>query len=322
MKPFAPAILFFLASAAAGSAQNWAMQKIGGDPAMAILCDGQLVTKYHYQDVPKPFFYPVIGPAGEPLTRGYPMEPHPDEQTDHVFHRSLWFAHAEVNGVDFWRETPPGESAKGPEGKIVHSAFSGMKAGTGPMEIRCRNHWMANDGRKICEDSRVYRFAKTAKGDFTIDFDVTIKATDGEVKFGDTQEGTLALRVIPTMRLEGEHAKGGILNSEGDSGNDAWGKRAAWCDFFGPDRKGNEGGIAVFNHPENVNHPTYWHARKYGLFAANPFGSRDFAGKDAPEGSHTIPAGGELRLRYRLLLHGGKPEAPELEKAYKAFVAE
>ncbi|MFT5465621.1 MAG: hypothetical protein ACI8UO_000716 [Verrucomicrobiales bacterium] len=314
--------LLWAALTTAGFAQGWSMTKQGGDPTMAILCDGQLVTKYHYQDVPKPFFYPIIGPSGEEMTRGYPMNPHDDEQTDHIHHRSLWFAHGDVNGVDFWHETPPGKKETRPHGKIVHTAFSGMKAGTGPMEIRCRNDWTANDGKKICEDSRVYRFTKTAEGFFAIDFEITLKATAGEVKFGDTKEGTMALRVLPTMRLEGEHAKGGIVNSEGDSGKAAWGKRAPWCDFFGPDRAGNAVGAAMFNHPENLNHPTYWHARGYGLFAANPFGKRGFEGKDAEEGGHTIKADEEVTLRYRILLHRGKPDEAGVAKAYRSYVSE
>ncbi|MEM7013387.1 MAG: PmoA family protein [Verrucomicrobiota bacterium] len=306
----------------ASYAQNWAMQKTGDDPAMAILCDGELITKYHYQDVPRPFFYPLIGPHGEELTRGYPMNPKDDEQTDHLHHRSLWFGHGDVNGVDFWHETPPGKKETRPHGKIHHAAFNGMKAGSGPMEIRCRNEWIANSGEKLCEDARVYRFTKTEDGHIAIDFDITLKATNGDIEFGDTKEGTMALRVLPQMRLEGEHAKGGILNSEGVSGKAAWGKRAAWCDFFGPDRSGNMVGIAIFNHPENAGHPTHWHARHYGLFAANPFGKRSFLGKDAEEGGVTIKNGEEFRLRYRILLHKEKPEDAGVDKAYRAYVSE
>ena len=312
-------LLVLAALAPAALAQNWAMQKSGRDPAMAILCDGQLVTKYHYQDVPRPFFYPIIGPTGEEMTRGYPMNPHEDEQTDHVHHRSLWFGHGDVNGVDFWHETPKGKEETRPHGKIVHTAFSGMKAGSGPMEVRSRNDWVTNQGVKLCEDARVYRFSKTADGQIAIDFDLTLKATAGEVKFGDTKEGTMAMRVLPTMRQD---STGHILNGEGVSGKEAWGKRAAWCDFYGPDRKGNVVGIAIFNHPQNAGHPTYWHARDYGLFAANPFGKRAFVGKDSEEGGHTLAAGAELRLRYRILLHQGEAMDAGLEKAYRTYVSE
>lgn len=321
MKPFT--IFLFLSAVLAGSiqAQGWSMTKTGGEPGMTILHNGQLVTKYHYQDVPRPFFYPIIGPTGEEMTRGWPMNPHDDEQTDHLHHRSLWFSHGDVNGIDFWHETPPGKPETRPHGRIIHTAFNGMKMGSGnTAEIRCRNDWIANDDdKKILEDSRVYRFTKTEDGSIAIDFEITLKATEGEVKFGDTKEGTMGIRVLPTMRLEGEHAKGGILNSEGVSGKEAWGKRAAWCDFFGPDRKGNMVGIAMFNHPENLNHPTYWHARHYGLFAANPFGSKGFRGEE--EGGHTLKEGEELTLKYRILLHQGKPEDAGLDKAYRTWVS-
>ncbi|MHC4229099.1 MAG: sugar phosphate isomerase/epimerase family protein, partial [Planctomycetota bacterium] len=87
------------------------------DKKLRIEINGKLFTEYNFQDVPRPFFYPVIGPTGVPIIRHYPMKDiNPDEAKDHVHHKSLWFTHGEVNGQDFW-----GEGSR--SGKVVHDKF-------------------------------------------------------------------------------------------------------------------------------------------------------------------------------------------------------
>ena len=77
-----------------------------------VLCDGEIFTSLHFDDVQKPFLYPITSARGVSVTRGYPMELRPGETKDHSHHTSLWFAHGDVNGHDFWH---------GPHGeRIVH----------------------------------------------------------------------------------------------------------------------------------------------------------------------------------------------------------
>jgi hypothetical protein len=83
-----------------------------------------------------------------------------------------------------------------------------------------------------------------------------------------------------------------------------------------------EVGIAVFDHPRNLRAPTYWHARAYGLLAANPFGLKPFTGDRSQNGRYVIPAGEALVLRYRVLIHHGNPEAAQVAQAYRRFVAQ
>jgi hypothetical protein len=64
-------------------------------------------------------------------------------------------------------------------------------------------------------------------------------------------------------------------------------------------------GVAIFDHPGNPRHPTWWHVRDYGLFAANPFGIHDFEKKPAGTGDYRIPAGQSLTFRYRFYIHRG-----------------
>jgi hypothetical protein len=295
---------------------------------MQILCDGVLVTKYHYEDVPRPFFYPVIGPSGEHLTRGYPMDFHEGEARDHYHHRSMWFGHRGVNGVDFWSEAQTWPEGKMPPetklGKMVHKGFSSMKMGMNPAQFTVRNDWVGPDGEKICEDVRTFTFTRTPSGEVCIDWDVTLKATAGPVTFADDKDGTMAIRVIPGLQLVSADDKsksggGHILTSAGVKDHEAWGKRADWIDYFGADRRGNPVGVAVFDHPENLRHPTWWHARDYGLLGANPFGVRHFEKKEKAEGEFSITEGGALRLRYRFFLHKGTPEQAGVAQAYADY---
>jgi hypothetical protein len=154
-----------------------------------------------------------------------------------------------------------------------------------------------------------------------MDFEITIHASEGKkVVMGDTKEGSMAIRLTSTMRVEGKVAKGHIVNSEGDTDGGAWGKRAKWCDYYGP-VEGETVGVAIFDHPSNPKHPTWWHVRTYGLFAANPFGVHDFERKEKGVGDITIPAGESLTFKYRFYFHKGDAEQGRVAGYYREYAA-
>ena len=173
-------------------------------------------------------------------------------------------------------------------GTTAHREFVKIEGGRRAV-IVTRNDWLAPDGKRVCEDQRSFTFGTDGDARW-IDFDITIRASDGPVRFGDTKEGSMAIRLAPTMRLAGKVGKGHIVNSAGDKDGSTWGKRAAWCDYYGP-VDGGVVGVAIFDHPENPRHPTWWHVRDYGLFAANPFGVSYFEKKDRGTGDLVVPAG-------------------------------
>ena len=280
------------------------------DGKLRIEINGKLFTEYNYQNVPRPFFYPVIGPTGVPIIRHWPMKDGKDEAHDHVHHRSLWFTHGEVNGQDFWGE------GKG-SGKIVHEKFEKIISGSEVGIIQSRNKWVARDGKVICTDTRTQRFYSQPDGQI-MDFDITIHASNGKVVMGDTKEGSMAIRLAPTMRVEGKVGKGHIINSKGIRDGAAWGKRASWCDYYGP-VNGDIVGVAIFDHPTNPRHPTWWHVRTYGLFAANPFGVHNFENKPKGVGDITIPAGESLTFRYRFYLHKGDEKQAKVAEHYRQY---
>jgi hypothetical protein len=289
--------------------------------------DGQLFTEYVYGDgASRPYCYPILATDGTPLTRDFPMKQTPGEETDHPWHRSLWFAHAFMNGVDFWNEGG-GDATKSPKTKgrseqeVLLEATSG-DTGT----LRTRNRWVAPDGRLICTDVRMLRFHGNPTGRF-IDYEITLQAPNQEpLLLGDNKDGTMAIRVAQWMTLPHKYqgkqvpGSGHLLTSTGFRDDEAWGKRADWCDYYAP-KAGKVYGVAIFDHPDNFRHPTWWMARGYGLFGANPFGQHDFEDlKDQPQiGNHTIPAGGTLTLRYRFYFHEGDPVEAGVAAQYANF---
>ncbi|OGV69248.1 MAG: hypothetical protein A2283_03540 [Lentisphaerae bacterium RIFOXYA12_FULL_48_11] len=272
--------------------------------------NGKLFTEYNYKNVPRPFFYPVVGPTGVGVTRNWPMKQEgvENEDHDHPHHCGVWFTHGAVNGLDFW--------ANGKKTQIVHDRILEMKSGRTGV-LKTTNKWIGPDGKVVCTDARTYQFSA---GDDCgmIDFEVELKASNGEVVLGDTKEGSMAVRVLPVISVKGKGGKGCLVNSVGDKGLAAWGKRAEWCDYSGP-IEGQVVGITIFDHPSNPRHPTYWHARDYGLMGANPFGISYFEKKPKGTGDMKIPAGGDVTFRYRIFLHRGDDKTGKVAEHYKEY---
>lgn len=280
-----------------------------GEEAAEVLVGGLLFTRYIISGAPKPYCYPVIGPYGDGVTRNYPMKQVEGEAKDHPHQRSLWFTHGDVNGTSYWHEGPTA-------GKQVHRAFKALVSGPVMGRIVALTDWVKPNGKKDCEDVRDIRFYKIADGRL-FDWTVSVRASEGPVKFGDTKEGTFGFRVAWTMRSD-KKLGGKILNSEGQTDRLAWGKRAAWCDYSGP-VAGKTVGIAIFDHPQSFRHPTYWHVRTYGLFAANPFGLHHFLNRRTREGEYTIPRGESITFRYRVFIHKGNAEQARVAEIYDQY---
>jgi hypothetical protein len=287
---------------------------------------GQLFTEYIFKDAPKPYLYPVLAVDGTELMRHYPMKRDvPGEVADHPHHRSLWFTHGNVNGVDFWAEGSPRV------GKIVsESVEAAAKGNLGT--ITARNKWIGPDGTLHLSDQTIIRFRGTPEARM-IDFEVTLHApAEKPVVFGDTKEGSMAIRLplwmtpphmssVNKKRVKHE-GTGRIINAEGVTNDAAWGKRSTWVDYYAP-KDGKVYGVAIFDHPSNPRHPTWWHVRSYALFAANPFGQHDFENlKQQPKaGDFTIAAGSSATFRWRFYFHNGDEKAARIAERYREYAA-
>ena len=282
-----------------------------------VLLDGRPFTAYHFRNVSRPFLYPLLNADGHHLTRRWPQEEGPGEEHDHPHHHSFWYSHGDVNGVDLWSEV---EKA----GRTIHQYFVRKESGPDVGVLATRNEWRAKDGKLLGHDERTYRFHRP-KGDVRmIDFEVTIHASAGDLTLGDTKEGTFAIRVAESMRVKqpkNQPGAGHLVNAQGVLDGAVWGKRSEWADYSGP-VEGKTAGIAILDAPTNPRHPTWWHARDYGLFAAHPFGIHDFEKKEKGAGDLKVPAGGSVTFKYRVILHPGDARSADIAGRFAEYARE
>ncbi len=283
--------------------------ELDGD-AVQITADGAPFATVWPDASPRPYVWPLLGPGGVAMTRNFPMGTRDGEEHDHPHHTSLWFAHGDVDGFDFWSGKKHEHMQRVGELQLEQVDDAAV--------VRCSYQWLAGDeDRQVCTEERQWCFS--ILGDArVVDFTTVLRAGVSPLVIGDTKEGTFATRVHPALRVDGKVATGTLIDSEGRSGKAVWGKRARWIDCSGT-VDGRRVGLAMFDAPQNHGYPTHWHARTYGLLAANPFGVHDFTGAPAGAGRLEIPAGGELRLRYRVLLHGDGWDKARLEAAANAW---
>jgi hypothetical protein len=295
--------------------------------------DGQLFTEYVKLSQSKPILYPIIGPTGQKMTRDYPMvKDSKNEEHDHPHHRSFWFTHMEVNGWNFWAEQTSFDHQRDPTKREVekkklgyqkHREFTRLEGGAEKGVIHAVTDWIAGDGSKQLEDERRITFSATADARM-IDFDIDLKATEGDVEWGDNKDGVFGIRVASSMDVKHKTVQnaepGRIINSNGLTNVEAWGKPAAWVDYQGR-VAGELLGIAILDHPSSFRHPTPWHVRDYGLFCANPFGLQDFNPAN-PEGKHLQKKGETLKFRFRVLLHKGDENAAGIADAFAQYAKE
>lgn len=289
-----------------------------------------LVSKYHFAEkVAKPYFWPMNAPGDIPVTRAWPMlEGEPKETKDHVHQKSAWFCHGDVipegielkqrvkgvDGVDFWSENVNA-------GKIVCVEVGTPKNGPKHSMVSTRNEWRTADGTKIMDETRVIHLQDLGDSRLFV-LEIDLHASVCPITFGDTKEGSMGVRVNDEMMVKNG---GAFFNAEGkkvsDPKSDApiWGTRSVWCDYVGMVR-GKQVGVAVFDDPANKT-PSCWHARGYGLLAANPFG-RNRSGFPEMKGKDDLvklAKGDHLKLRYGILLHTGDTKEGKVAEAFETF---
>lgn len=273
-----------------------------------------LVTEYR-TDSRVPYLYPLSAPKGAMLNRHWPMDDSvPSEERDHPHHRCFWLSHGDVNGYDFWAW----KGKKG-EAKIVHQRFENLQTSQNSADFTAILEWQAG-GQVLLTEKRHYTIINRSAQTRIVDITSALEATHEDVTFGDSKEGFCAFRTDGSLRLNGPTAAGHIASSEGVRDADCWGKRARWVSFYGPNEAKQPSIITLMDHSDNLRHPTWWHARDYGLLAANPFGIHEFeSNKQRGSGNHTLKKGQTLTFRYRLVLQSGTFDAAATENLWKDF---
>lgn len=301
-----------------------------GNEKIAVEIDGKPFTDlYIGAQTYKPYLHPLRTADGKAVTRGYPMLPDvPGEKRDEPHQRGMWFSHGDVNGYNFWAGEPGQTLAprfKG-WGKIVLERVGKIANGRKSGSLAATFLWKTSTGETLLVESRTMTFYSDPQVRM-LDFDATLSPQQ-EVVFGDTKEGTFAIRLAAP--LEQDQPKdiaepkrtGKIVNAQNKSTEkNTWGKRSEWVDYSGL-LDGATYGVAVLEHPSNPRYPTYWHVRGYGLLSANIFGLKDFENDKSRDGSLTIRPGQPLRFRYRVIIHPGDVNQAGIRDAWSAWARE
>jgi len=274
-------------------------------------------------DTTKPYLWPLRAASGKIVTRAFPMDMVEGETRDHPHQRGLWFSHGDVNGFDFWGNEMSQHKDDGKRGRIVLKKVGELKSGKKSGSLSATFDWIDPQDKVLLTESRTIVFYSNPTLRI-MDFDINLLAHE-KVTFGDTKEGTFAIRLAagleePQKKSPPKPPRTGLMvSSEGGKGEkDVWGKRASWVDYAG-ELEGEKLGVAIFDNPANPKHPTYWHSRSYGLFAANIFGEHDYYNDKTRNGSVTVEPGNSLRFRYRVVIHPGDYASADIAGMYKKY---
>jgi hypothetical protein len=286
-----------------------------GADRISVEIDGKPYTDYFISaDGNKPYIYPLRTASGILVTRHFPMDVVPGETNDHPHHRGMFFAHGDISGVNFWATEANIKGAN--KGRMVLKKVIEAKGGTKSGTIKAVFDGLDPEGKPMMTETRTLTFHPGADLRI-IDFEIRIEALR-ELKFADTKEGTFGIRLATPLS---EDRSGRMVNAEvAQTEKNVWGKQSPWVDYFGP-LEGKTVGIAIMDNPANPRHPTYWHARAYGLFAANPFGVRDFTGDKTKDGAMTVEAGKSVTFRYRVVIHPGDAQSANIASRYQQYIS-
>lgn len=285
----------------AGPAYPRAMILPQPDDQLSFQVDGREWLRYHYgPQTPKPYFYPLMGPAGAPVTR----LTHPHDPTTHAHHLSLWIGHQNAGGSNFW------EHLRSPA-RIVFDHVKSIDDGDAA-SLTIFSKWLDADRKPILFDERVWTLSPRYDtigsggfGEYTLDLRLRLTPTAPTLTLAKSNFGLVAVRVAKMMgTIDGG---GTIRNSEGQVNEKELmpHRRARWCDYSGRPAPNAPNGITLMDHPSNPNHPTYFHVRGDGWMGSSfSFENDVVISKEKP-----------LVLRYRFYVHAGlgRPEALDAE---------
>lgn len=304
-----------------------------------VTVDGKPFTSYIWNDTLRvPTLYPLLTSTGTPITRGYPLEPRPGERVDHPHHVGLWLNYGNVNGVDFWNNSTfvaPAQQAR--MGTVVQKKIVKAAGGVDKGELEVETDWVMPDGSIVITEKASFTF-RAGPGMRLVERTSTLTAGDKAVLMKDIKEGMFGLRVRKELELtttnsvarveadgkagtartvNNEGVTGNYRSSEGKQGADAWGTRGKWMMLTGK-VKDEDITVAMLDNPKNVGFPTYWHARDYGLFAANPLGGAQFPGGTAL--NYSLEPKQSTTFRYQLLILNQNTTPEQMNALYEQFV--
>jgi hypothetical protein len=303
-----------------------------------VTIDGKPFTSYIWPStLKKPVLYPIRTAQGNLVTRGFPLDPRPGERVDHPHHVGLWLNHGNVNGLDFWNNSDAIPAKDAPKmGTIYHRRIVEAKGGADAGVLTVETAWMTPDNKQLLKETSTFTFRGGADSR-TIDRVTTLTALDQPVVFKDSKEAFFGMRVTRALEQPADKAEtftdasgkatavpvldntgvtGKYVSSEGKEGDAVWSSRGKWT-LLGGTINGEPVTLAILDHPSNPGYPTHWHARGYGLFAANPLGDKEL--NETKSFDYTLPPGQSVTFKYRVLVLSAAPSHERIERESNAF---
>jgi hypothetical protein len=240
------------------------------DHQASFVIDGVERLRWHFgPGYPRPFFYPLVGPSGAVLTRmGHPGAP------DHDHHRSIWFAHEKVLGINYWSDNTPA--------RVRQKQWLAYQDGDHEAVIAVLLGWYdGHDPQELLTQQLIASVKPTGEGELLVELQSTFTPAAASLELGQTNFGFLAVRVAKSISKF--FGGGELRSSEGATGEQAiFGKQARWMDYSGPVASGRRKpadqaasleavveGITYFDHSSNPGYPAYWHVRDDGWMGAS-----------------------------------------------------
>ncbi|MFV0268560.1 MAG: PmoA family protein [Draconibacterium sp.] len=340
------ASLFLGISVICGCQEKKQMVEVKVDPTdkkVEVTVDGKLFTSYIYPNtIMKPTLWPLMSPAGNMLTRSFPLAEKEGDRADHPHHVGVWLNYGDVNGLDFWNnsEAIP-EEKRGGYGTIFHESVDKAESGEGKGVLETSAEWKSPDNQVLLDESTHFDFIALSPDVRIIDRTTTLTAVADEVHFNDNKEGMYAIRVARELELpsdkptdladshgvvtrvesmDNSKITGNYRSADGVEGEDVWATRSRWMKLSGV-INGENVSLVIIDNPSNVGYPTYWHARGYGLFSANPLGQKIFSdGKQ--ELNYSLKKGESTVFKYRLVVTSKNMSDDEINRLADEFAKE
>jgi hypothetical protein len=279
------------------------------DHQASFVIDGVERLRWHFGSAyPRPFIYPLVGPSGAVLTRmGHPGAP------DHDHHRSIWFAHEKVLGIDFWSDRTAA--------RVRQKQWLAYQDGDDEAVMAVLLGWYDGHDPKELLAQELIVSIRPIENETLVELQSTFTPLAESLELGQTNFGFFAVRVAKSISKF--FGGGELRNSEGASGEPAiFGKQARWMDYSGPVASGRRKpadqvasletvveGITYFDHANNPGYPARWHVREDGWMGAS-FNRT---------GSYVIRRDKPLVLRYLLHAHAGTANVKTADAIARVF---
>lgn len=335
MKSFFQTIFWILLLSVLANGQMFKIIPNESESRINILIDGKLFTSYRYQkNIKRPVLLPIMTSGGNFVTRGFPIETRAGETINHPHQVGASFVYGDVNGFDFWNTS----TFRSPEelkrmGTILHRKVLKTKAGKGNAELITQSDWISPIGEILLKETSKFIFT-TDGHTRIIDRDTTLKANERDVTFGDNKEGLFMIHLNRRLQQNnqfpvkitdeagkffeaktGEGLFGQYLNSEGLIGEKIWGTVGKWASVSG-EIEGENITVAIFDHKNNLNYPSYMMVRPYGLLALNPFGKKAFD-PNLESRKFILKKDKSIKFKHRLIIYAEKTSFQKIEEDFK-----